>query len=204
MFFRETQTPARMWELAAIVHGTLGNESAAELLYRKAIQADPNAAVALNNLGYMLLERGGDIDEAARLIERSAAVDPENVAALDSIGMLRIQQGRIEDDERGPGALTLLRQAARLSDQVDPTVLLHLGDAEAAAGLERAARRTWRHGLALLDHPQFRATHLRQLNLIQRDHWGLNVVPSEDLYDLEFGHVAALLRDRLAEPSSVD
>ncbi|MCH2140643.1 MAG: tetratricopeptide repeat protein [Phycisphaerales bacterium] len=204
MAFRELLTLAEIWQHAGVVHDMLGNKMDAEAMYRRALQLDPQSPLALNNLGYMLLERGEDLSAAAELIERAVLEDPESVEALDSLGLLRLEQGKLEDTSDGPGSLTLLRAAVRQTDQLSPQVLLHLGDAEAAAGQIKAARSTWRHGLALLEHPRFRAVRLRELDRIQREQWGLRVIPTADLYDLEFGGVAAILRSRLIEESVAD
>ncbi len=204
--FREQLTPAEMILNASIVHASLGNEAGAIGLLEEAVAIDDAPAMAANNLGYMLLEGGGDADRAAKLIEQAAANSPEDPATLDSLGVLRLRQKRIESGMYGRGALELLREAARRTDQGDPIILQHLGDAEAEAGHADAARRTWRHALSLLEHPGFKAEKIRVWDVVQSGDWGIRLVPSADLYDLEFAGVADQLRSRLeaseAEASS--
>jgi tetratricopeptide (TPR) repeat protein len=195
--FREPLTPAEMWTHASTIHATLGNEDGAIMLLEEAIRFNGDLPLALNNLGYMLLERDVDHPRAAAMIEAAWELDPASPANLDSLGWLRVMEGRLEDDQQGRGALSLLREAARLSDQMDPVILEHLGEAEAAAGREEAARRTWRHALSLLSHPRFVADHVRVYDLVQNGDWGIRLVPSRELYDLEFGDNAMRLRARI-------
>ena len=195
--FREPLKPAEMWMHASTIHATLGNVDGAIMLLEEAIRKDDNLPLALNNLGYMLLEREVDMPRAAAMIELACEQDSEPAANLDSLGWLRVLQGRLEDDEQGRGALSLLREAARLSDQMNPVILEHLGEAEAAAGQEEAARRTWRHALSLLSHPRFIADRVRIYDLVQNGEWGIYLMPSRALYDLEFQDNAPRLRSKL-------
>ena len=195
--FREPLRPAEMWMHASTIHATLGNVEGAIMLLEEALREDERLPMALNNLGYMLLERNIDLPRAAAMIEAACEQDSESAANLDSLGWLRLLQGRVEDDEDGRGGLNLLREAARRSDQMDPVILEHLGEAEAAAGQEEAARRTWRHALSLLSHPRFVADHVRVYDLVQNSDWGIHLMPSRDLYDLEFGDNAPRLRAKL-------
>ncbi|MDP7029395.1 MAG: hypothetical protein QF733_04150 [Phycisphaerales bacterium] len=195
--FREHLTPAEMILNASIVHASLGNEEGAIDLLEEVMQLDDAPPMAANNLGYMLLEGGADADRAAKLIEHAAARAPEDPAMLDSLGVLRLGQDRVDDGIYGRGALSLLREAARRTDQADPIILQHLGDAEEAAGHGDAARRTWRHALSLLEHPGFRAEKIRVWDVVQSGDWGIRVTPSADLYDLEFKGIADQLRSRL-------
>ncbi len=194
--FRRDVPLAELWVQAAIVHQTAGNRSGARLLLERALEEDSAHRLGLNNLGYILLE-DGLLDEADPMITAVWESDPDQPALIDSVGWLRLKQGRVESDSEGRGALDLLREAARRSDHLDPIILLHLGDAESAAGHADAARRTWRHALALLEHPDFKSTNVRTFDRIQMNDWGVRVIDSEDLYDLEFGAVAPALRSRL-------
>ena len=200
MEFRTPLEPAEMWTHASTVHATLGNVHGAIMLLEEAIKYDDRYGLALNNLGYMLLEQGQDPERAEGLIEAAWRADAESPANLDSLGWLRVKQGKLEDDPSwGRGALSLLREAARRSDQMDPVIIEHLGDAEFAAGEMDSARRTWRHALALVTDPRFEADRVRQCELIQTGDWGIRVISSREMYDLEFGQSADRLRAKLAD-----
>ncbi|MDP7070305.1 MAG: hypothetical protein QF561_03040 [Phycisphaerales bacterium] len=196
--FRAPVAPATMLFRASTIHAALGDRAGAIELLKDAAAIDSGIPGVLNNLGYMMLERDPHSDAAAEYLEQALTLDPEDAGTLDSVGYLRLLQGRIEDAAAGAGALSLLRSAARRTDHMDPIILLHLGDAEAAAGLEQAARSTWRHALALLEHPEFKAERIRSYDAVQSEDWGIRVVPSEHLYHLEFGEVGPTLRARLA------
>ena len=197
LHFRQPMQPAEMWLNAGIVHSSLGNNQGGMDLLEEAIRLDGELPMALNNLGYMLLEQGTDQDRAAELIERAYELDPEDAGTLDSLGLLRIRQGRLEDDDSGRGALGVLREAARLSDNLDPIILEHLGEAEQAAGQHEAARRSWRQALALLTHQGFQEDKIRTWDVVQTGDWGIRVRPSSELYDLEFDGATERLRGRL-------
>jgi tetratricopeptide (TPR) repeat protein len=123
-------------------------------LYRLALRLYPDFAVAANDLGYFLLERGGDLDEVERLLDIAIENDPENASILDSYGWLRYHQGRL-DDETGPdgrvihGACSLLERALERAiatrDEVINTLEIrdHLGDAVWLDGRHDEGVRIW-------------------------------------------------------------
>ncbi len=101
------------------------HDNLSESMYRSAIRHDPQHVMSLNNLGYRLVERGEDLEEAHRLLARSHVHVFENddypvEAVIDSLGWVRYKLGMIEDgaDDNGrriPGALTLLENALMLA-----------------------------------------------------------------------------------------
>jgi hypothetical protein len=105
--------------------------------HRTALEFIPKHPWVSNDYGYAILERGGDIAEAARLIEQAYEQVPERSSITDSLGWLRYKQGRIEDEPAragevggGMGAVSLLSRATQLDEGgTNPEVLEHLGDA---------------------------------------------------------------------------
>lgn len=93
----------------------------AEDTFKHVIAVDPNNAVALNYLGYMLADRSVRLEEALGYIKRAVQLDPQNGAYLDSLGWAYFKMGNYELAEEN------LRKAI---DRVnnDPTVLEHMGD----------------------------------------------------------------------------
>jgi tetratricopeptide (TPR) repeat protein len=90
----------------------------ANAAYELALEYDPTHPWACNNLGYSLLERGGDLERAGALLERAHATLPGEAAITDSLGWLRYKQDMLFD-ERAPdgsvgkrGAVSLLQAAA--------------------------------------------------------------------------------------------
>ena len=88
---------------------------------RAAQKLAPANATLQNNLGYLLLDHGGDIKEAASLIEAAVKQEPDNGSFIDSLGWLRFKQGDLKDAE------THLRHAADLRPY-SADVREHLGE----------------------------------------------------------------------------
>src|SRR5581483_10885628 len=68
----------------------------AEDTFKHVISADPNNAVALNYLGYMLADRGVRLEEAMGYIKRAIQLDPNNGAYLDSLGWAYFKMGNYD------------------------------------------------------------------------------------------------------------
>lgn len=111
----------------------------AERDLRAILAQEPDNAVALNALGYILTTRTDRLDEARTLIERALAIDPENPAILDSMGWILFQQGESEQ------ALRYLQAAYEAFP--DPEVAAHFGEALWQNGQQEQARIVWRQGL---------------------------------------------------------
>jgi tetratricopeptide (TPR) repeat protein len=136
-------------EFAYLVANALNGQArevAAADVYRLALELNPRHAWSGNNLGYMILERGGDIAEAAKLIELAHEELPEEASVTDTIGWLRYKQGQIEDQTFGdgtvrPGAVSLLEKCVEMPDgQGNWEIHDHLGDALWRRGRDDADR----------------------------------------------------------------
>jgi len=119
-------------------------------IYRLVLERDPRHAMSCNNLAYYLLEHGGDLAEAERLLTIAYADRPDTASILDSLGWLRYKQGKLRDtkDASGnvvePGAISLLSRALESRDANDNAVITeHLGDALWAAGESQKAKDYW-------------------------------------------------------------
>ncbi|MCX7713218.1 MAG: tetratricopeptide repeat protein [Chthoniobacterales bacterium] len=98
-------------------------------LLRKAVATNgPFAAPAANDLGYIWVKRGENLDEAGQLIRKALEADPNNGAYLDSLGWWYFQRKEFSK------ALSTLLQALEALDSPDPEVLEHIGDTLAALG----------------------------------------------------------------------
>ena len=119
---------------------------------RAALGVDPAHGWSNNNLGYHLLESGGDISEAERLLLAAAKSLPNEPSVLDSLAWLRYHQGRLTDDGGDQlaqfGAITLLKGAIAMpKGQSNATILDHLGDALWRAGRHDEAVDAWKGAL---------------------------------------------------------
>lgn len=128
-----------------------GSFQDAEADLRTILEQEPDNAVALNALGYILTTRSGRYDEARDLIQRALAQDPENPAILDSMGWVLFKQGNQEQ------ALNYLMRAWDAFP--DPEVAAHLGEVLWKRGDQSQARIIWEEGLETdPDHPILQET----------------------------------------------
>lgn len=115
------------------------------------LQRDPDNARALNALGYLIANHGGDYDQAESFIEKALASDPGNPAILDSMGWVQYRLGYLNKARR------YLEQAYEAFP--DGEVAAHLGEVLWKQGEQDAARRVWQDALAdSPDHPILRET----------------------------------------------
>ncbi|MGD0730945.1 MAG: tetratricopeptide repeat protein [Terracidiphilus sp.] len=108
----------------------------AEQFFRQVLDLDPNSAMTLNYLGYMLADKGTRLPEALKMIRKAIELEPMNGAYLDSLGWTYFKLGEYELAEEN------LRQAVD-RDQTDPTVHDHLGDLYEKTGRFRLAAAQW-------------------------------------------------------------
>jgi Tfp pilus assembly protein PilF len=120
----------------------------AETYFRKALDLAPDFAEALNYLGYMWAERGENLEEAHRMIEKAVRSEPKNAAFLDSLAWVLYKMDRPKE------ALKFLLQAVEQSQEPDPTLWDHLGDIYASLKQTDKARQAWQKSLALEPNPQ--------------------------------------------------
>jgi tetratricopeptide (TPR) repeat protein len=119
-----------------------GKRERAVVEFRRLLGDDPDFHAALNYLGYMFAERGENLDEARKLIEKAVALEPDNGAYVDSLGWVYYRLGRFED------ARAALERATRL-ETGDGTVQEHLGDVYGAMGQPERAGEAYRRALQL-------------------------------------------------------
>ncbi len=113
---------------------------AAEQNFRQSLAVDPNNALTLNYLGYMLADHGLKLNEALQLIEHAVKLDPENGAYLDSLGWAHYKLGQYALAEQ------VLERAIALIP-TDPTVHDHLGEVYASTGQLQQAVTQWQRSL---------------------------------------------------------
>jgi Tfp pilus assembly protein PilF len=105
--------------------------AAAARWYRTALAAQPDNAVALNNVAWTL----GQLNDptAVDYAQRAVKLAPNNPSVLDTLGWLEVQQGRVEL------GLRLLEQAHALAPASAP-IRLNLAKALLRAGQRAQAR----------------------------------------------------------------
>jgi len=108
----------------------------AEQFFRQALEMEPDNAMILNYLGYMLADKGKQLPEALKMIRKAVEQEPMNGAYLDSLGWVYFKMGEYELAEEN------LRQAVE-RDQTDPTVHDHMGELYEKTGRFRMATAQW-------------------------------------------------------------
>ena len=69
------------------------NYDAAAENYRKALEKDPNAVIAANNLAWLYAVTGkGNIDEALRLAQGVVQKNPNVAGFIDTLGWVLLQE----------------------------------------------------------------------------------------------------------------
>ncbi|MBL3824799.1 MULTISPECIES: tetratricopeptide repeat protein [unclassified Marinobacter] len=141
----------------AMLYDGIGQPADAEADLKQIIEQEPENAVALNALGYILTTRTDRLREARGYIEKALRLDPENPAILDSMGWVLFLEGQIE-----PALDYLSRAWAAFPD---PEVAAHYGEALWMNGAEEQARIIWQEGLEQdRDHEVLRETINRLTN----------------------------------------
>jgi len=108
----------------------------AEQFFHKVLEIDPNSAIALNNLGYMLVDKTTRYADALKYIRKAVEIEPTNGAYLDSLGWVYFKLGQFESAEDN-----MVKAVQRSSN--DPAVHDHLGDLYEKTGRIRLAAEQW-------------------------------------------------------------
>jgi TonB family protein len=119
-----------------------GQRAEAEAAYRHVLQLDPNNPLALNNVGYSMVERNENLPQALQMIQRAVNAEPGNGYYLDSLGWAYFKLGNIDEAER------YLTEAARIVTS-SPGIQEHLGDLYQRRNKTQEARAAWQKGLSL-------------------------------------------------------
>jgi len=126
----------------AIAHERLDNWPQAEADFRRALELNPDHPQVLNYLGYTMVEKRVNLDEALDMIERAVAARPDSGYIVDSLGWVLYRLGRYEE------SIDHMERAAELMP-TDPVVNDHLGDVLWAVGRKTEARFHWTRALSL-------------------------------------------------------
>jgi predicted Zn-dependent protease len=114
-----------------------GQTLRSERALQRALQIDPSHHPSLNYLGYMWAERGQNLANALKMIEKALSLSPGNPAYLDSQAWALFRLGN-------PVAAEPLLQEALRQVPDDPTLLEHFGDVAACLGHHEKALDAYR------------------------------------------------------------
>jgi len=129
--------------MLATAQQAAGKYVEAETILHDVLKQTPGNPIALNNLGYFLLERGERYSEALELIQKAIKTDPTNPSYLDSLGWAYFKLDKLSDAEK------TLAEAATL-DYASGTIQEHLGDVYEKQGKKELARAAWKRASRLL------------------------------------------------------
>ena len=99
----------------------IDNLDEAEKYYQIAITKDTKDPTALNNLGYMWIEKGIKLDKALDYVKKALEIEPDNPAYLDSLGWGLFKKKKYDE------ALIHLKKAVEAGAE-DAVIFDHLGD----------------------------------------------------------------------------
>jgi len=106
----------------------------AEAQFEKVLALEPESAATLNYLGYMLADRGRDLDQSLDYVTRALEQDPHNGAYLDSLGWVYFKMGRLDlAEDNLLKALKSLRLTGVVYDHLGD-LYFRKGDREQAVG----------------------------------------------------------------------
>lgn len=126
-----------------ISHERLKNWDKSEADLRQALELNPEQPQVLNYLGYSMVEKQINLDEALEMIERAVAARPDSGYIVDSLGWVLFRLGRYAE------AVAHMEKAVELMP-VDPVVNDHLGDVYWAVGRIREAEFQWSRALSFV------------------------------------------------------
>ena len=142
--------PETLWIVhfsRGVTQERLGNWKAAEADFRRALELNEGQPQVLNYLGYSLVERHEELDEALAMIERAAEARPDSGYIVDSLGWALYRLGRYRE------AVEPMERAVELMP-VDPVVNDHLGDVYWTVGRKLEARFQWNRALSFVENDE--------------------------------------------------
>lgn len=133
----------RVFFARGITYERRGMWDQAEADFRKALELSPDQPSVLNYLGYSLVERRENLEEALDMIKRAVGARPYDGYIRDSLGWVFYRLGRYGD------AVAEMERAVELLP-LEPVLNDHLGDTFWAVGRKREAEFQWRRALSFV------------------------------------------------------
>jgi len=132
--------------LAGEMYASQSKWDQAKDMYQKALAIQSDNPLASNNLAFLMLQQGGNVDVALAMAQTARRGMPDSPNAADTLGWAYYQKGVYQS------AIEMFQEALRLNDRTggndDPTLHYHLGMAyqrtkqplQARQQLERALK----------------------------------------------------------------
>ena len=126
----------------------------AEADFRAALKIRPDSAQGLNYLGYSMVDRNANLDEALNLIKRAVELRPDDGYILDSLAWAYYRLGRYDE-----AVAPMERAVAAMAS--DALVNDHMGDIYWMAGRHREAEIQWNRALSLKPETEAETRRIR-------------------------------------------
>jgi Flp pilus assembly protein TadD len=139
---RQDPRDVRAYVLLGSLQESRGNWQEAQQQYQKAISVQPNNPAAANNLAYLLLEHGGNIDVALSLAQTARRLMPDMPNTADTLAWVYVSKGAF-------GLAVDLLQEAIHASPANPTYHYHLGVAYQKSNDAPRARAQFERALQL-------------------------------------------------------
>ena len=146
--------------LLAQLQEARGDWQNAEQTYHKALQIQPDNAMAANNLAYLMLEHGLNTDVALSLAQTGRRGMPDEPSAADTLGWAYYHKGTYQS------AVDLLEEAAKedaakQSPKKDANIYYHLGLSYEKLGDKARAKAEFERSLQITPNP-----HANEIRLL--------------------------------------
>lgn len=89
----ERRPSAQVFTMLGILEDGRGNSGEAEANYRKALDLSPESPIAANNLAWLIVESGGNLDEALGLASAAVARNQGIAEYYDTLGYVYLRKG---------------------------------------------------------------------------------------------------------------
>ena len=117
---RDNPNDARSYFLLGYLEQNKGDWQQAESLYQKCLQIQPDVPQASNNLAFLMLDHGGNVDVALSLAQTARQKLPDQPAVADTLAWAYYKKGAYQ------AAIDLLEEAIKKAPQ-DADIQYHLG-----------------------------------------------------------------------------
>ena len=132
--------------MLGLIHDMRAESAKAEQHYREALKINPQSPVAATNLAWIIMDSGGNLDDALRLAQTANDKLPNKATILDTMGWIYYKKGAFAS------AVDLLKVAVSKAPS-EPAYHYHLGMAYFRADNREAARAALDQALKL--NPSF-------------------------------------------------
>lgn len=144
---KDNPRDARFYILCGELYEARQSWDQAKAMYQQALSIVPDHPLASNNLAYLLLQQGGNVDVALAMAQTARRGMPESPNAADTLGWAYYQKGVYQS------AISQFQEALRLGEKHgapdDATIHLHLGMAYQKANQSVQARQQLEKALKL-------------------------------------------------------